>query len=225
MTGAMRPLLRLMFEFHRGPKVAVSGDTGAEGTFTDAEVIEIRAASRPLTTRWLMASNKPHSAPETSPMSHKRGVAVLAPPTIEFFDKSNAPKLYHDPDADGRRHRLSPAEIARHSTGRDRSTGRLALGVAVTNRHNGTVRFEADLWKIDLDFHPDAASLLTDRWQRENAAMPRRIQNRMQRHFSRTFLQFDAMREQTDDWKDFLMAVLSDAGSYVGLDHWKGSPR
>ena len=124
-----------------------------------------------------------------------------------------------------RRYGWTQEQLARASTGRNRATGELHLGVSMRNRNNGTVRFEADLWKIDLDFHPDAASLLRDRWQRENAAMPRRIQNRMQRHFSRTFLQFDVRREQKDDWKDFLMAVLSDAGSYVGLDHWKGSPR
>jgi len=78
-----------VYEFHRGLKVAVSGEwseleirpssrlVGRTAAISIARIRErrashgcggyqIRATSRPLTTRWLMASNKPHSAPAQS---------------------------------------------------------------------------------------------------------------------------------------------------------------
>ncbi len=145
-------------------------------------------------------------------------VDALAAPAIRFFDRGNTPKLYHDFDAYGRRRRLSPTGIARHSTGVDRTTGKRTLGVGVESRSNGTVRFEADLWKLDYNLSTSGRELLAAYWQAQNRETPARLRKKMERHFGRTHFQFDVMAEQLGDWRDFLKTVLSDASSYVGID-------
>jgi hypothetical protein len=129
------------------------------------------------------------------------GQTALNVPRVEFVSK------WH--------HGLTPAQAARTLTGRDLVTGELTLGVSIRNRHNGVVRFECDLWRVDLDFHPDALLLLADRWQRENAATPKRMLMRMAQHFGgRTCLMFDVMREHVCGWRDLLTKVLSDPRSF-----------
>ena len=111
-----------------------------------------------------------------------------------------------------------PAVIARLRTGHDRESGRRTLGVGLRNRSNGTTtRFEMDLWRLGYDLSDRAQKLVRDYWQHQNRDTPAHVQKHMERHFSRTFLQFDAMREQTDHWKDFLKATLTDAASYIEI--------
>ena len=106
------------------------------------------------------------------------------------------------------------------STGRKRTTGELTLGVGVHRRQNGLVRFDADLFKLDYNLSQDAIRRLYRYWHDLNMhySLPKKILRRMECHFSKTTIIFDATAQQVNDWKDFLMAVLMDKGSYVGLD-------
>lgn len=48
-----------------------------------------------------------------------------------------------------------------------------------------------------------------------NGVTPTKVQTRMQRHFGLTYVCFDALEGQADDWQDLLATVLSDPQSYV----------
>jgi hypothetical protein len=115
---------------------------------------------------------------------------------------------------------LKPEQAAYRATGRNRVTGKLTLGIGIGKRRNGLVHFDGDLWRLDLDLHPDAIGRLYRHWQDLNAdcSLPKRILRGMDCHFSRTTIVFDATAEQVEEWKDFLRAILSDARSYIEVD-------
>jgi len=119
-----------------------------------------------------------------------------------------------------RRHGWTQEQLAHASTGHNRTTGKLTVAIGVRTRRNGLVRFDADLIKLDYDLSQDAIGRLYHYWHDLNAhySLPKKILRRMECHFSKTTIIFDATAQQVNDWKDFLMAVLMDKGSYVGLD-------
>lgn len=90
-------------------------------------------------------------------------------------------------------------KVAHDSTGRNVATGELRLTVSMRNRNNGMVRFTCDLWKLPHDLNSGALTLLRNYWRLLNKATPMKTQTRMERHFGRTFIQFDTMAEQASD--------------------------
>jgi hypothetical protein len=102
-------------------------------------------------------------------------------------------------------------------TGRSRETGESKIAVAVRRRRNGQVRFDGDLWRLDLDLRPDTIARLYRRWHDLNAdhSLPKRLLRRMVCHFSKTTIVFDATAEQVEHWREFLTTVLSDASSFT----------
>ncbi len=137
--------------------------------------------------------------------------SVLDAPKVEFVSKWHL----------GR----PPEQVARDGTGLDRATGELRLTVSMRNLNNRMVRFDCDLWRLPFDFHPDALALLEGYWDLLNLATPERVRARMERHFSRTFLQVDVIGEQANDCKDFLETVVAEAASYTCIDgHYEVRP-
>jgi hypothetical protein len=129
--------------------------------------------------------------------------SVAQAPAVEFVTK--------------RRWGLTREQCAHAMTGRDTRTGKLTLAVSVRNRTGGMVRFDGDLWRLPFDLCPDAILLLETYWELLNQATPRNVYARMNGHFSRNTIIFDATADQADDWRDLLTAVLSDTTSYVGI--------
>jgi hypothetical protein len=130
----------------------------------------------------------------------------LTVPTVEFITE--------------RRNGWKQEHLAHLSTGRNIETGKRTLAVGVRRRHNGLVRFEADLFKLDYNLSQDAIARLYRHWHdlNEEYSLPRNVLRRMECHFSKTAIIFDTTAQQADDWKDFLMAVLTDRSSYVALN-------
>lgn len=126
-------------------------------------------------------------------------------PTVEFITE--------------RRYGWTQEQLAHALTGRNVASGKLRLSVAVRNRHNGMVRFDADLFKLDYDLSLDAIARLYRHWHDLNAAysLPKKVLRRMDCHFSKTTIIFDATTEQAEQWREFLKTALSDASSYVGI--------
>ncbi len=129
---------------------------------------------------------------------------LLTAPRVEFVSKWD--------------HGRQPEQVAHDVTGRDRRTGKLTLAVSVRRRTSGMMRFDGDLWRLPYDLHPRAILLLGAYWDLLNERTPKNMRARMERHFSRNTIIFDATKEQADDWREFLTELLSDPTSYVGID-------
>lgn len=129
---------------------------------------------------------------------HLRVIGSVSSPSVEFITN--------------REHALSPERMAHRRTGRNIRTGELTLGVSMRNRHNGTVRIEADLIRLPYGLTADAIERLQSHW---DAITPLKMQARMQHHFGCTFIQFDTMTEHANDWRELLAMVLSDWQSYA----------
>lgn len=119
-----------------------------------------------------------------------------------------------------RRHGWKQEHLAHASTGRNVETGKLRLSIAVRRKRNGLVRFDGDLFKLDYDLSESAITRLYRHWHDLNAdhSLPKRILRGMNCQFGKTTIIFDAAAEQVEEWKDFLLAVLTDRGSYVALN-------
>lgn len=129
---------------------------------------------------------------------HLQVIGSVSGPSVEFITKPE--------------HGVSPERMAHRRTGRNVRTGELTLGVSMRNRHNGTVRIEADLIRLPYGLTADAIQQLQSYW---DAITPLKMQARMQHHFGCTFIQFDTMTEHANDWRKLLAVVLSDRQSYV----------
>src|SRR5262249_33284792 len=127
-------------------------------------------------------------------------------PTVEFIRK--------------RRHGWTQEQLAHTSTGHNATTGKRTVARGDPTRQKALVRFDGDLFRLDYDLSQDVIARLYRYWHDLNAhySLPKKILRRMECHFSKTTIIFDATAQQVNDWKDFLMAVLMDKGSYVGLD-------
>jgi hypothetical protein len=99
-----------------------------------------------------------------------------------------------------RRYGWTQEQLAHASTGRNVATGKLRLSVAVRNRHNGIVRFDADLFKLDYNLSQDAIRRLYCHWHDPNPdySLPKKTLRRMDCHFSLTTIIFDATAQQVD---------------------------
>jgi len=129
--------------------------------------------------------------------------SVAQAPAVEFISKRSSGRT---------------VERAAHDrTGRDADTGTVRLAIAIRRRNNGMVRFDGDLWRLPYDLSPDAILLLGAYWDLLDEATPKNERARMNRHFSRNTIIFDATTEQADDWREFLTEVLSNTASYVGI--------
>ena len=135
---------------------------------------------------------------------------VTAAPAVKFVTK--------------RQYGLRQEQAAHMATGRNIKTGRLTLAVGVRNRPNGLVRFDADLFKLPLDLHPDAIARLYRYWHDLNAdySLPKKMLRRMDCHFSRNTVIFDATSEQAEHWREFLREVLTDVTSYRDMQRLTG---
>ena len=129
---------------------------------------------------------------------------VAQAPAVEFITKRSSGRTVE--------------REAHDRTGRDADTGNLRLAIAIRRRNSGMVRFDGDLWRLPYDLSPGAILLFETYWDLLNERMARNVRSRMQRHFSRNTIIFDATKEQADDWREFLIEVLSDTASYVGID-------
>ena len=130
--------------------------------------------------------------------------SVAQAPAVEFITKRSSGRTVE--------------REAHDRTGRDADTGNVRLAIAIRCRNNGMVRFDGDLWRLPYDLSPDAILLLGAFWDLLNKATPKNERARMNRHFTRNTIIFDATAEQADDWREFLTEVLSDTASYVGID-------
>jgi hypothetical protein len=130
--------------------------------------------------------------------------SVTRAPAVEFVTKRSSGRTVE--------------RAAHDATGRDAETGKVRLAIAARYRINCMVRFDGDLWRLPYDLHPRAILLLESYWDLLNQATPKNVRARMNRHFSRTTIIFDATAKQVDDWRDFLKTLLSDTTSYVGID-------
>jgi hypothetical protein len=128
--------------------------------------------------------------------------SVAQAPAVEFITK--------------RSYGRTVERAAHDRTGRDADTGNVRLAIAIRCRNSGMVRFDGDLWRLPYDLSPDAILLLGAYWDLLNEATPKNVHARMNRHFSRNTIIFDATAEQADDWREVLAKVLSDTTSYVG---------
>jgi hypothetical protein len=130
--------------------------------------------------------------------------SVAQAPAVEFVTKRSSGRT---------------VERAAHDrTGRDADTGNVRLAIAIRCRNNGLVRFDADLFKLDCDLGQEAITRLWGHWEFVNTKTPKQVRSRMEQHFSRNTIIFDATADQADDWREFLTEVLSDTASYVGID-------
>jgi hypothetical protein len=118
-----------------------------------------------------------------------------------------------------RRHGRTQEQLAHSSTGRSRTTGQLTLGIGIRKRRNGLVIFDGDLYRINLDLHPDAIERLHRHWHDLNTdySLPKKILRKMACHFGKTTIIFDATTEQVDEWREFLNEILTDSASYVDI--------
>ncbi len=138
-------------------------------------------------------------------METPAGRSVARAPAVEFVTE--------------RRGWTTQEQLAHAHTGHNVTTGDLTLTIAERSRRNGLVRFDGDLWKLPYDLHPHAIMRLATRWALLNAVTPKKVRSRMEQHFSRTTIIFDATAEQADNWREFLHEVLTDRESYAD---WSG---
>lgn len=123
-----------------------------------------------------------------------------------------------------RKHGQSQNNLAFFATGRNRTTGQVAVGVSIRCRRNGLVSVDLDLWRIDYDLSQDAIDELRGYWHQLNVShrLPTKMIRKLEgfmgcRQFSATTVSFNSTTEQTEEWKGFLAAVLSNRASYIDI--------
>ncbi len=177
----------------------------ASGHVTDAARFNLSNVSDPFTTQGTVAPTSRMLGGTPSSCAVK-GVQVERVPLVEFIAE--------------RRHGWKQEHLAHASTGRNRETGECKIAVAVRRRHNGLVHFDADLFRLDYNLSQDTIARLYRHWHDLNAAhsLSKRVLRRMDCHFGKTTIIFDATAEQTDHWRRFLRRVLTDAVSYTRIE-------
>jgi hypothetical protein len=141
----------------------------------------------------------------------------MTPPILKFF--SNRSELFVQ---DGRRwRRMSSADEAKARTGCDLTTNELNLGVGISQRPNGLLKVEFDLWRLGSNLRPETVERLRARWGRESSAFSKMLQRSVNKrvHFSKSFAVFEIAPAQLEEWKRELAAVLENSESYEDMEH------
>jgi hypothetical protein len=141
----------------------------------------------------------------------------MTPPVVKFF--SNRSELFVQ---DGRRwRRMSSADEAKARTGCDLTTNELNLGVGISQRPNGLLNVEFDLWRLGVDLRPETVERLRARWEREVLGFSKPLQKSVNKrvHFSKSFAVFEIAPAQLEEWKRELAAVLENPESFEATEN------
>jgi hypothetical protein len=118
----------------------------------------------------------------------------------------------------GRSYQMRPASVAYLTTGRNRESGEITVGVGLRERRNGLVELSFDFWRIDYNLSYAATECLEQRWLSLCVALPRPVRRKMGfAAFGRCFSTFNVPMEQASDWRKFLTKLLGDPASYVDI--------